>query len=380
MIVHSYYVRDTRPRRHASALANAGWHVDVLCARAAGETFRETVDGVSLIRLPARRRRGTPLRYLFEYSSFFGLALIAASLLQVRRRYRAVYVVGIPNFLVFSAFAARAGHARIVLDMRDPLPEFFAAKYGRGPRSSLMRIFLWEERLSARFADVVLAPHQACARIYERSVNPARIAVVMNLPDPRLFSPLDATRDPADRTMLYAGTVAARYGVDLAVEALIRLRDRIPGLRLRIVGDGDLLPQLRATARREGIEDRVIMDGPVPLDQIPSIVRTSWIGVQPNRDDPLMRFNLSTKVLEWAKLGLPVVVGATPPLAELFGHDELLLCQPGDVDGLCARIEEAAADPDALAARARKARLRAERLRFEDQIAAFLQAVEGQPP
>lgn len=375
VIVHSYYLRDTRPRRHATALAAAGWQVDVLCARAEDERAREQVGGVRLHRLPARRRRGSWRRYLFEYLSFTVLATTAATLLYLRRRYQTVYVVGIPNFLVFAAIIPKLIGARVVLDMRDPLPEFFSVKYGIRDGSPLKRVLLLEEKVSARFADVVLAPHEACARYYERSVPRDRIEVVMNAPDPGLFSPNSTTRDPADRTMLYAGTVASRYGVDLAVRALARLSGEVPGLGLRVVGDGDQLTALRVLAHELDVEDRVLFDGPVPLDRIPSIVRRSWIGIQPNRDDALMRLNLSTKVLEWARLGLPVVVGITPPLSECFTSDEILICEPGDLEGLCARIREAADDPDALSRRAERAQAASERFSFEAQIAVFMHAI-----
>ena len=377
VIVHSYYLRDTRPRRHAVALAAAGWQVDVLCARAEGEPAREEVDEVSLYRLPAKRRRGSWLRYIFEYVSFTALAMVAASVLHLRRRYRAVYVVGIPNFLVLSALVPKATGARVVLDMRDPLPEFFAAKYGFADRSLAMRALLLEEKISARFADVVLAPHARCARDYERSVSRDRIVIVMNAPDPKLFSGDQLNRDASDRTMLYAGTVASRYGVDLAIRALARLRDDIPGLSLRIVGDGDQLSDLRTLAQELGVEGDVHFDGPVSLDKVPAIVRSTWLGVQPNRDDPLMRLNLSTKVLEWARLGLPVVVGMTPPLADYFTDEELLVCRPGDFDELCARIREAAADPEALAKRAARARAASDNVRYEVQIATLIHAIEG---
>jgi glycosyltransferase involved in cell wall biosynthesis len=121
----------------------------------------------------------------------------------------------------------------------------------------------------------------------------------------------------------------------------------------------------------------VHFDGPVPLDRIPAIVRSSWLGVQPNRDDALMRLNLSTKVLEWARLGLPVVVGITPPLAECFSDDEILICEPGDLEGFCARVRQAAKDPDALASMAERAHAASSRFSFEDQMATFVRAIEG---
>ncbi|HEV2685080.1 MAG TPA: glycosyltransferase, partial [Actinomycetota bacterium] len=254
--MHSYYLRDTRPRRLATALTDAGWDVDVVCARDDGEQAAQTVNGVRIYRLPARRRRGGKMRYLFEYVSFTLLAFAEVTALWLRRRQRAVYVVGIPNFLVFAALIPRLGGARVLLDMRDPLPEFFEAKYKLNESDALVRGLLTEERISARFASQVVTVHHTMATLYERSVPAAKIGVVMNAPDPRVFAvDSHARRDPDGRTMLYAGTVASRYGVDLAVRALAVLRDEIPALRIRIVGDGDLIPMLRAIAREEDLED-----------------------------------------------------------------------------------------------------------------------------
>src|SRR5438093_7540650 len=143
-VVHSYYLRDTRPRRLATALADAGWEVDVVCAREAGERPFETVHGVRIYRLPARRRRGSRWRYMFEYVTFALMALVAVTALWSRRRHRTVHVIGIPNFIVFSAIAPKRAGARVLLDMRDPLPEFFRAKYGLSEHHPLVRALLAE--------------------------------------------------------------------------------------------------------------------------------------------------------------------------------------------------------------------------------------------
>src|SRR5206468_5690624 len=103
IVVHSYYLRDTRPRRHAGVLAEAGWEVDVLCARDAGEPKRERVGAVSIHRLPARRRRGSKFRYVFEYGSFGAMAWGAIAAMHARRRYDPGYVFGIPNLRVRAA-------------------------------------------------------------------------------------------------------------------------------------------------------------------------------------------------------------------------------------------------------------------------------------
>lgn len=383
VLVHSYYLRDTRPRRHASALVRHGWAVDVVCARDDAEPWRETIDGVRVWRLPARRKRGSKIRYIFEYLSFALMGLFVVSALWIARRHRVVYVIGVPNFIVFCALAPRAAGARVLLDIRDPFPEFFRSKYGLDERHPLIRALLWEEKLSARFASQVLTVVPSMRDLYRRSGVEATI--IWNAPDPTVFAAASGVHapDPNDRTMLYTGSTMSHYGLDVAVRAVARLRDEIPALTLRILTknvDGEQVPALRALALNEGVADRVVFDGPVPLKQIPAEVARAWVGVQPNRADPLMDHSLSQKVLEWVSLGLPVIAGETAPLRHVFTHNELLFHPAGDVEGLCARIREAHADPAGLAARAARARTAAARLGYDEQIERLIAVFEGRSP
>ncbi|MFP5225786.1 MAG: glycosyltransferase [Actinomycetota bacterium] len=377
IIVHSYYLRDTRPRRHAAILSRAGHQVEVICARDVDESASEEIGGVKIRRLPARRKRGSKLRYIFEYLSFTLMASLA--LLRRRGRYDAIIVLGIPNFLVASTLVLRPRkqqRPRILLDMRDPLPEFFQAKYQMPAGSLAHRLLLAEERFSCRLADQILTVVGSMARLYARSVDPSKIKVAMNAPDTRLFKVTDVRRDPSDRTMLYTGTVAERYGVDLAVHAVALLKAEIPGLRLRIVGDGDLIEDCRAKATSLGVSDRVEFLAPVPLDQVPGLIASAWIGVQPNRSDALMDHSLSTKILEWASLRLPVVAGRTDALEAVFGSDSIWLHEPGDLEDLCRCIREVQAGQDT-ARRLELAQQRAEAVDFESQAKVLLAAVEG---
>lgn len=377
VIVHSFFLRDSRALRHATALVERGWEVDVVCARDLGEPARETRGDIRIRRMPGVRRGGSARRKVFEYVTFAACAFFAVSAWWVRRRHRLVYVLGIPNFIVFCALLPRLLGTRVLLDMRDPFPEFYLSKYGAHERGGAPRWLLAEERWSARFASHVLAVHPPLAELYTRSVARERITVVWNAPDPRLLmSASDVARGPSDRTLLYTGTVTYPYGVDLAVEAVARLRDEIPGLRLRVVGHGEMLSGLVELARSLGVSDRVVVESFVPPSEVASVVRSAWLGVQPGRDLPVMEHSLSTKILEWCHLGLPVACGRTSPLEEMFGPDGLLFHDRGDLEGLCERIREAHADPEPLERRAKGARAAVEGLRYDEQIAAFLNVAE----
>ncbi len=137
---------------------------------------------------------------------------------------------------------------------------------------------LLEERISCRYATHVLTVIDAMRDLFLRSVAPEKITVVRNAPDPRLFSRSGElpARDPADRTLLYAGTVADRYGVDLIVErgrAGSRMRSPVSarGSSATVTS----CPEVAGDrAGEHGIEDRVSLDGPVPLDAMPGIIST----------------------------------------------------------------------------------------------------------
>ena len=79
--MHATYPADVRVRRQAETLAASGFEVHVICVRplekSAGfsECRIDTVNGVTIHRLPLRKKRGTAFRYLFEFSALLLLGL-----------------------------------------------------------------------------------------------------------------------------------------------------------------------------------------------------------------------------------------------------------------------------------------------------------------
>lgn len=361
MVVHAYYpIGETRVQREALALVDRGYDVDVLCLRALGEPRRATHEGVSVLRLPLRRHRDRGLYVqLLEYVAFFVMATIALSTRHLRRPYDAVQVHNLPDFLVFCAVVAKVTGAACVLDLHDLTPEFLAARISADMGHPLVRLVALQERLACRFADQVITVTDGWRDVLiGRGVPPDRVGVAMNVADARVFRRRDRERRRPDNrfSLLYHGTLARRYGVDLLVEAVALANVDVPDVYLTVLGDGELRPELVALRDRLGLSDHVtISDGMVDVALLPAAIAAADAGVVPTRAGIFTDGLLPTKLMELVAMGTPVIAARTPMVASYFDDDMVQFFTPGDVGALAGAIRALADDPQRLRMLAAKA-------------------------
>ncbi|MGQ0607068.1 MAG: glycosyltransferase family 4 protein [Chloroflexota bacterium] len=358
MIVDNNYP-DIRVEREARALVRRGHTVDVICLRREGEPKRASIDGVVVHRVPVHRQRGMGLRsQAFEYVVFGTWAFALVSVLHLRRRFDVVQVHNVPDFLVFAALVPKLTGARVLLDLHDLMPEFFASRFGGRTVGLPMRLVRWQERISTAFADRVLTVTELWRRVLvERGLAPDKVDVVMNMPDDELFRRREprVRRAPDRITVIYHGTLTYRYGVDQLVRAMAALRDRLR-VHLIIHGRGELVPDLEALVAELGIADRVRMSTEMlPTAALPELIAHADIGVVPNRNDVFTDGILPTKLMEYAALGIPAVVARSTATTAYFDDTMVRYVAPDDVAALADAIEELALDPDLRLALARSA-------------------------
>ena len=132
---------------------------------------------------------------MLSYLEFFLRCLVKTTWLQLKKRYRVVHVNNMPDFFVFCALLPKLMGAKVILDIHDPMPNTFASKFKRGEEALLFRILLWEERISASFADQVLTVHDPVkdhVLVKQHHLPPESIEVIANFADDELFTLRDA--------------------------------------------------------------------------------------------------------------------------------------------------------------------------------------------
>jgi glycosyltransferase involved in cell wall biosynthesis len=383
MVVHAYYpVGETRVQREVDALVAVGYEVDVLCLRDRGEPRREREGVVTIRRLPVRRHRGTGLVVqALEYLAFFLAVLVTLTLLHHRRPYDTVQVHNLPDVLVFAAVAVKRSGSPVILDLHDLMPEFLASRTGLPMRHPAVRLLVWLEQRSCRFADHVITVTDGWRdTLIDRGVPPAKATVVMNLADPRVFGGVvrssRATARGERLELLYHGTITHRYGLDLLLEALATVtRDAVP-VHLTVHGHGDALDDLRGLADDLALDDAVTFSTELlPTEELPRLIARADVGVVPYRSDVFTDGILPTKLLEYVATGVPAIVSSTPATRCYFDDTMVRFVTPGSSDDLAAAIRDLHGDADARTALADDARAFERRHDWETTAAAYADLV-----
>jgi glycosyltransferase involved in cell wall biosynthesis len=375
-----YFPFDTRVRREVQALLDAGHEVDVICQQGAGEPTAEERGRLSIRRLSVRRRRQRTAQYLLEYLEFFLKAFAILSVRHLRHRYDLVQVNSLPDPLVFAALVPRLTGTPVLLDLHECMPEFFATKFGVDERRSPVRVLGWLEQASIRFASLVTTcTDQMREAFIGRGAPPAKVVVVFNGADEAVFDPqrFAPSTNGAGFELISHGSLEKRYGIATIIEAVARLED-IPGLRLKVYGDGPQLEELERLTRRLGADDRIWFSrGFVPLDDLVAAIADADVGVVAVERNAFRDLTLCNKMYDFIAMETPAIVSRTRSVEAYFDDSCFELFDAGDVDALAAAIRTLNDDGDRRAALARRAKEVGAPHRWERQRHVYLQAVDG---
>lgn len=280
---------ETYLQRIGAHLARSGVHVTLRTARYHGSAPREVVDGVEI------QRRGGP------YSVYVraGLAMVAARVgLGPLRHVRPDVVVDTQNGLPFLARLAY-GRRAVVLVHHCHREQWPVA----GPVKSRIGWFV-ESRLSPRLHrrnQYVTVSLPSARDLTELGVRADHVAVVRNGVDAAPRASLTAPRSPTPRVVVLSRLVPHKQ-IEDALDAVARLRPRIPDLHLDVVGGGWWAQRLIDHAHGLGIADAVTFHGHVDDVVKHAVLQQSWVNVLPSRKE-----GWGLAVVEAAQHGVPTI-------------------------------------------------------------------------
>jgi glycosyltransferase involved in cell wall biosynthesis len=320
-IAYTAAASDPRVRRHCESLARHGYRVIQIGLGDSSDPSVGRLGDVVLVRYRHHRYRGRQLwRYAAAYLRFLVFAWFVVRRLTRRRGVDVVQVTNLPDSLVICANPARHAGAGLILDLRDPMPELYESKFGSGWWTRIaVRLLRAQERWASRRSDLVLTvnePHRRATVIH--GVAADRLRVILNAADENLIPRLTPPERLEPR-LVYHGTVAQRMGLDVVIEAVRRLNDVGVPLTCDLYGDGDAVPALRRQIEQLALEHVVSISGRRhPMSELVPLIRAASIAIVPMSRDVFMDLVLPSKLIEYVRLGLPVVVTRTPTMTAYF--------------------------------------------------------------
>ena len=314
-------------RALAERLVEAGHEVDYLTLRQWPEDEDAGLEGVNVIAVGpelelyarGRRRLAPPLR--------FGVGVLV-HLARRGRRYDVVHTASFPYFSLLAAGLIRPlGRYRIVVDWH----EVWTRRY-------------WREYIGAA-GEIGWRVQRACLRIPQRAFCFSRLharrlteegyrneVTILRGEYAGGAGGLSAAADPP--LVVFAGRQIPEKRVPALVPAIARARERIPGLRGEILGDGPDRPEVSRQVAALGLGDVIDLPGFVSPERVAESLSRALCLVLPSR-----REGYGLVVVEAASTGTPSVVVADPDNAAVELIDE-------GVNGTVAD----SAEPEALAA------------------------------
>jgi glycosyltransferase involved in cell wall biosynthesis len=340
MVAYTFYDRDNRVMRYAETLAKRGDQVDVMSLRRSGLQDAGIRNGVRVLHVQERTvNERNQITYLIRISLFFLRAMIRVSINHIRKPYQLVHVHSVPDFLIFTAWLPRLMGAKIILDIHDLLPEFYAEKFHCGKESRIFKLMVWIERVSSAFAHHVILPnHIWLERVQSRSVTPSKSTVVLNYPDPSIFYRRGRSRHDDRFMMIYPGSLGAHQGLDVAIRALAKVKDVIPLADFHIYGTGKTMKDLIKLMHELGLEERVLFYPSMPIREIAKLMENADLAVVPKRDDSFGNEAFSTKTLEFMALGVPLLISDTAVDRYYFNDRIVTFARSGDENDFAAKM------------------------------------------
>lgn len=236
------------------------------------------------------------------------------------------------------------------LDLHEDRPEImkFYPHVQSFPGNILIYPSIWAKAQirQVRMADaVIVVTEEAKERLVKLAGIPAeKVRAFPNLPHPdfhekAVFYPEITKRFKEGRHLLYLGDTGLRRGLDTALEALGRLKDDYPDLKLIIVGKSRDDQFLKKMARKLGLEERVYFEGWQEQGRFPSYIKSSAIGLSPLHRNPHHDTTYANKVFQYMAFDLPVVVSDCPAQANVVRKEKAgLVHEAGNADDLAEKI------------------------------------------
>jgi glycosyltransferase involved in cell wall biosynthesis len=252
-----------------------------------------------------------------------------------------LYLANDTDTLPANFLAARLRRKPLVFDAHEMFPEVPEVVHRPFVKAIWTRI---EDLLFPRLR-YTYTVCRSIADAYEAKYG-LRMQVVRNIP-PAASAPPMSRPKPLEagekKIILYQGAVNVGRGIEPVIDAMPLLNDFV----LHIIGDGDILPALKARVQRMGLTDRVFFAGRIPFEQLATYTACADIGINLLENRGLnYYYALPNRIFDYIRAGVPVLAVDFPEIRRIVAHYGVgVLVDRFDAPFLAHTLRQLAAQP-----------------------------------
>lgn len=212
---------------------------------------------------------------------------------------------------------------RYFCEINAPYPEEKVSMEGR---SFLLPLARFREKTQIQKADRIFTVSSVLKEylIKKSSASLSKIIVTPNAINPTHLSLSDQKTDeirvkygilPEDRVIGFVGSIFPYHGVDVLIQAFEKwLNSGNTGYKLLIVGDGEILPQLRKYCENGLLKKTVVFTGNIPHSDIYHYIALFDIAVMAKSN----WYGSPVKIFEYGAMGKVVIAPNVAPVLDVM--------------------------------------------------------------
>lgn len=352
MILDEKFPPDPRVEREAETLADAGHQVSIWAFSSGNKNKFAELNGIQTFYQPQSS--------LIRKSSALAIELPVYHLLLKKSIKKFINdvnpdVIHIHDMRIAGVvFDLVKGRKKIVLDLHENRPEImrYYPHLRKFPGRFLVKISKWKkaEKRYASLADHLITVTKEAKKYYAPYNN--SITVVTNSIDFNVYNSLPVDKDIQQKykdtyNLLYIGDLGRRRGIKECINAVEKLKYRIPKMKLILVGHSTDLPYYKKMVEDLELKDYVDFTGYQPTALLPSYLSIADIGLCPLHRNPHHDTTFANKLFQYMAFGVPQIVSDCPAQASLIEESNCgLVFTAGDVASLSYQIEKLYSNQD----------------------------------
>ncbi len=284
-----------------------------------------------------------PSLLLFAKDVFFTLWYL------IGRKTKFQIYVGVDNLNAYSGILLRRLSVveRVIFYVIDYAPQRFRSHAGQALYRSL-------DRRCCYGADAVWNVSASMEEARKQDgIDADRCAAQIEVPLGNRYSeiPRLSFEEINPNMVVFLGSLTQEQGLSMMIEAMPKLKQDLPNIKLRIIGDGPESPSLKRLAAEKNVSDRIEFMGFIEDDaRVARLVAEGAVGIAPyvQTGDTYKRFADPGKVKIYLAAGLPAVISRVPRVAKVIDESEAGVAIEPDANTLADALTGLLSSPERL--------------------------------